>query len=195
MIASSFVHKSGQKGGHDTFGEIIYKTVNRNVRHMAGKYYSILSDEDIEDLVHDTCLKVMNNRDKVDINKNVNGWIYRICRNCVNDYTAAVSKRNGWMVELDEDYDDINSSYDLESNPVLADYTFTAERPIEEKEYEEQFWRSIRKLTPEYREVAMLLIDETPYSEMAQTLGCSEDTLRVRIFRTRKALLKLGIAA
>ena len=99
------------------------------------------------------------------------------------------------MVELDEDYDDINSSYDLESNPALADYTFTAELPIEEKEYEEQFWRSIRKLTPEYREVAMLLIDETPYSEMAQTLGCSEDTLRVRIFRTRKALLKLGIAA
>ena len=95
MIASSFVHKSGQKGSHDTFGETIYKTVNRNVRHMAGKFYSILSDEDIEDLVHDTCLRVMNNCDKVDINKNVNGWIYRICRNCVNDYTAAVSKRNG----------------------------------------------------------------------------------------------------
>lgn len=195
MIASSFAHKSGQKGGYDTFGESLYATVNKNVRRMAGKFYSILSDEDIEDLVHDTCLRVMNNRDKVDFNRNVNGWIYRICRNCVNDYTAAVSKRNGWMVELDEDYDDINSSYDLESNPVLADYTFTAERPIEEKEYEEQFWRSIRKLTPEYREVAMLLIDETPYSEMAQTLGCSEDTLRVRIFRTRKALLKLGIAA
>ena len=85
MIKSSFVPKSGQKGGYNPFGESLYATVNKNVRRMAGKFYSILSDEDMEDLVHDTYLRVMDNREKADLDKNVNGWIYRICRNCVND--------------------------------------------------------------------------------------------------------------
>jgi RNA polymerase sigma factor (sigma-70 family) len=195
MIKSSFVPKSGQKGGYNPFGESLYATVNKNVRRMAGKFYSILSDEDMEDLVHDTYLRVMDNREKADLDKNVNGWIYRICRNCVNDYTSAKSKRNGWMVDLDEDYDDEDSSYEAESNPMLADYTYVADRPLDYKEFEQNFWRSIERLSPEYRDVAIMLIDETPYSQMADELGCSEDTLRVRICRMRKALLKLGMAA
>ena len=34
-------------------GASLYSTVNKNIRLMAGKFYSILSSEDIEDLVHD----------------------------------------------------------------------------------------------------------------------------------------------
>jgi RNA polymerase sigma factor (sigma-70 family) len=162
---------------------------------MAGKFYTILSDEDIEDLTHDAYLRVMENRDKADLNKNINGWIYRICQDCVNGYTADKGRRKGWITAIDEGYDDDEYCYSADCMSELADFSNSADRPMECREFEKRFWNGVGKLTPEYRDVAMMLLDETPYSEMAQARGCSEEALRVRIFRTRKALLKMGIAA
>lgn len=95
---------------------------------------------------------------------------------------------------MDEGFDDENS-YDQGYNSELIDSSYMADSPVERKEFEKKFWNSIQRLTPEHREVAMMLIDETPYNEMAQTLGCSEDTLRVKVYRTRRVLLQMGIAA
>lgn len=194
MITSTFVPKGGKKGGYASFEVTLYNTVSKNIRHMAGKFYSILSEEDIEDLVHDTYLRIIENIHKMDSSKNTNGWVYRICRNRVYDYCSAISKRLDWMEDLDEGYDDENASYDLDCTPELADYSYCADSALERKEFEQNFWRNVNKLTPEHKDIAIMLIEETPYSEMAQTLGCSEDTLRVRIYRTRKALQKMGIA-
>ena len=80
MIKSSFVPKRGYELDCDPFDASLYTTVRKHIRLMAGKFYTILSDEDIEDLTHDAYLRVMENRDKADLNKNINGWIYRICR-------------------------------------------------------------------------------------------------------------------
>ena len=140
MVKSSFVPKGGYELDCDPFDASLYSTVRKHIMLMTGKFYSLLTEEDIEDLAHDAYLRVMENRHK-------------------------------------------------------ADFSYSADRPMECREFERRFWNGIGKLTPEYRDVAMMLLDETPYSEMAQALGCSEETLRVRIFRTRKALLKMGIAA
>lgn len=140
MVKSSFVPKGGYELDCDPFDASLYPTVRKHVRLMTGKFYSLLTEEDIEDLAHDAYLRVMENRHK-------------------------------------------------------ADFSYSADRPLECREFETRFWRGIEKLTPEYRDVAMMLLDETPYCEMAQALGCSEETLRVRICRTRKALHKMGIAA
>jgi RNA polymerase sigma factor (sigma-70 family) len=162
---------------------------------MAGKFYTILSDEDIEDLTHDAYLRVMENRNKADLNKNINGWIYRICQNCVNGYTAAKGRRKGWITTLDEGYDDDEYSCNADYINQMADYSYSADRPLNCREFETRFWGGIEKLTPEYRDIAMMLLNEIPYCEMAKALGCSEETLRVRICRTRKALHRMGIAA
>lgn len=193
MVKSSFVSKGGYELGYDPFDASLYSTVRKHVRLMTGKFYSLLTEEDIEDLAHDAYLRVMENRHKADLSRNINGWIYRICQNCVNGYAADKGRRKGWYTAIDEGYDDDEHSCCTDSMKELADYTYAADRSLTCREFETRFWRGIEKLTPEYRDIAMMLLDETPYSEMAKTLGCSEDTLRVRIFRTRKALLKMGI--
>ena len=77
----------------------------------------------------------------------------------------------------------------------MVDYTFMADRKVQEREFEERFWKAVNRLNPEQRKVAILLYEETPYKEMAKELGCSENTLKTRVCRTRQALLKMGIAA
>ena len=53
-----------RKGDYSNpFGAELYNTVSKTVRRMAGKFYSILSDEDVDDLVHDTYLKLLENQD------------------------------------------------------------------------------------------------------------------------------------
>lgn len=195
MVKFSRASKDTFANDYTPLGSSLYTTVNKNIRMMAGKFYSILSDEDIEDLVHDTYLRVMDNRDKVDPARNVNGWVFRICTNCVNSYTSGIKRRKGKTVELDEGYDDDNPTYEQDRSPFLADNSYSADTPIHHKEFNRKFWGSIQKLTPEHRDVAMMLIDDTPYNEMAESLGCSEDTLRVKVYRMRRALLKLGVAA
>ena len=77
----------------------------------------------------------------------------------------------------------------------MVDRTFMADREIMEREFEERFWKAINNLNPEYRKVAILLMEETPYQEMAKELGCTENTVKTKVCRTRQALLKMGIAA
>ena len=195
MVKFSHASKKTFMNDMAPLGPSLYSTVSKNIRMLTGRFYSVLSKEDIEDLVHDTYLSVMDYRDKVDPTKNVNGWIYRICKNCVNSYTADIKKRNGMMVGIDDDYNADDSSYRSVHPALVADNSYMADTPMYQKEFDRRFWNSVNNLTPEHKDVAMMLIDETPYNKMAERLGCSEDTLRVKVHRTRRALLKLGIAA
>ena len=62
------------KGAYaDAFGTSLYNTVSKTVRRMAGKFYSILSDDDIDDLVHDTYLRLLENQEKADLSLNFDG--------------------------------------------------------------------------------------------------------------------------
>ena len=184
------------KGAYgDFFGASLYNTVDKFVRKMASKFYSILSDEDVEDLVHDAYLRVLENKDKVDFSKNFEGWVYRICVNKLNSCTKAKRRRISWIVDLDEDYDDDDAQLDLDCSSIMLDYTFMADRQIEKREFEERFWKAVNRLNPEQRMVAILLYKETPYKEMAKELGCTENTVKTKVCRTRQALLKMGVAA
>lgn len=177
------------------FGQSLYKTVNKTVRSMAGKFYTILSDEDIDDLVQDTYIRIIENSSKIDFDKNFAGYVFRTCQNMVNSCALAKSKRNSIILDLDEEFDDEDSPYELDRSSILVDRTYVADRMTLEEEGKEKFWGIIDRLTPSHREVAYLLMDETPYDEMAKVLGCSSNALKTRVCRTRQTLSKMGIAA
>ena len=185
-----------RKGDYSNpFGAELYNTVSKTVRRMAGKFYSILSDEDVDDLVHDTYLKLLENQDKADFSLNFDGWVYRACKNGVNSCAKAKSKRNSWIVDLEEDFDDDDAPFDLDRSSVLIDDTYIADRQMLEDEFEQRFWKAVSRLNPDYRKVAIMLHEETPYKEMAKELGCTENTVKTKVCRTRQALLKMGVAA
>ena len=177
------------------FGQSLYKTVNKTVRLLAGKFYTILSDEDIDDLVHDTYLRIIENGSKVDFDKNFAGWVYRICQNKVNSCALAKTKRNSIILDLDEEFDDEDDPYVLDRSSILVDRTYVADRMTLEEEGREKFWGVINRLNQSQREIADMLMDETPYDEMAKILGCSSNALKTRVCRTRQTLSKMGIAA
>ena len=177
------------------FGQSLYKTVNKTVRSMAGKFYTILSDEDIDDLVQDTYIRIIENSSKIDFDRNFAGYVFRTCQNMVNSCALAKSKRNSIILDLDEEFDDEDYPYELDRSSILVDRTYVADRMTLEEEGKEKFWGVIDRLTPSHREVADLLMEETPYDEMAKVLGCSSNALKTRVCRTRQTLSKMGIAA
>ena len=49
---------AGVGAGNDLFGAYLYKLVNKNIRSLSGRFSSILSEQDVDDLVHDAWLHV-----------------------------------------------------------------------------------------------------------------------------------------
>lgn len=190
------IYGVAHKGGYSNpFGAELYKTINRTVRRLAGKFYSILTKDDIADIVHDIYLKLLEKQEQADFSLNFDGWVFRSCQNKVNSYAKAKSKRYSWIVNLNEEGDDDEALFDLDRSSVLLDNSFKTDRNLLEKEFENKFWKAISRLNPDYRKVAILLMEDTPYEEMAKKLGCTENAVKTKVCRTRQALLKLGIAA
>lgn len=179
----------------DLFDSALYNFVSRTVRLIAVKFSSVLSDSDIDDLVSDVCLKILENLEKIDLEKNFHGWIFRTCRNTVYGRAKAQNKRRSYTVELDEGFDAEDENYDLDRWSIMADDSCEADRHLLEKDFEQKVWKAVSRLNPEQRKVAILLLEGTPYKEMAKILGCSENTLKTRVCRTRQALYKMGIVA
>lgn len=74
----------------------------------------------------------------------------------------------------------------------------TRENPGIQLETREQIAGAFKRLSPKLRIVAMLsLVEEVPHREIAEAVGISEATVRVRLFRAtqilRKELEQLGI--
>jgi RNA polymerase sigma-70 factor (ECF subfamily) len=195
MMKNTYAQKC-TKGVHDTelYGVELYDFVKKHTTKMAGKFYSILSDEDMEDLVHDVYIRVCDKRHQYKEGGNFNGWAWTICRNAVYDYADAKNEYNEGYVGIDEDFDD-EDAMDIDHTSVLADWTFAADRQMIQEELKNNFWKAISKLSPDSREVVELLMKDTPYDVMAEILGCSEGAVRVRVYRARKELERFNLAA
>lgn len=167
----------------DLFGVSLYAIISRNIRYMAGKFSSILSKEDMQDLVSDTYIKVLDKREQYDPEKNFEGWVYRICQHSVWDLTKKRSRLNSRFRSLEDE----DCSY-------AAEEASHADRKAIHDESIQRMWSIFGQLKPEEREIAIMLMEETPYKEMAKAVGCSDNTLKTKVCRTRKTLREMGLA-
>jgi RNA polymerase sigma-70 factor, ECF subfamily len=123
-----------------------------------------------EDAVQETFLRVHDGLDTLSDPAAFRVWLFRIARNLI--FNSHRHGEKGHYPVDDETPDDV----DLEGE-LIAD---------EEK-------RSIRSvidaLRPSYREILVLREYEgLSYAEIASIVGVSEDTVKVRLYRARKAL-------
>ena len=195
MMKKNYAQKC-TTGVHDTdlYEVDLYYFVKKHTTKMAGKFYSILSDEDMEDLVQEAYLRVCNRRQQYKEGGNFNGWVWTICRYAVYDCADAKRKYNEEHIAIDEDFDD-DDAMDIDHSSVLADWTFATDRKTIQEEFKNSFWKAIDMLSPESREVVDLLMRDIPYDVMADILGCSEGAVRVRVYRARKELKRYNVAA
>lgn len=138
-------------------------------------YMLTANKEEAEDLLQDTTLKALDNRDKYIDNINFKGWVFTIMRNIfINNYRRMV--RNQTVVDRTEDLFHLNLPQ--ESGFDTPDGTYTIK----------EIRRAINNFPDEYRVPFAMHIAGYKYHEIATHLGLPLGTVKSRIFFARQKL-------
>ncbi len=144
--------------------------------HMLNFAYMLTSNkDDAYDLLQDTTLKALNNRDKYVDNTNFKGWVFTIMRNLfINNYRRAV--RTNTIVDRTEDLYHLNLSQDSGLS--------TPEGSLSAKEISE----AINEYSDDYRIPFSMHVQGYKYNEIAEKMNLPLGTVKSRIFFARKKL-------
>lgn len=142
-------------------------------------YYALSLTSDSEkasDLLQETLLKALSNREKFSQNTNFKAWVYTIMKNTfINDYRRKVKAKNclndtqkGYATIIGNEYASPESSY--QSGEIT---------------------KSIAQLNEDYRIPFTMFLEGYKYKEIADELNLPLGTVKSRIFFTRKRLEKV----
>ncbi|GAA3583411.1 RNA polymerase sigma-70 factor [Snuella lapsa] len=70
---------------------VLYNVYYPKLLHIAKSY--VANKEDAEEIVQDVFVKIWHKKDAIDINTNINGYIYQITRNACIDFLRAAKNR------------------------------------------------------------------------------------------------------
>ncbi len=151
-------------------------------REFQGRIYAwivrIVRDPGIaEDLTLETFWRIFRTRGRFDAGADFSAWAYRIATNLALSHLR--SKRP------EQEYDETLSPVSSHDSALR-------------RESREQIQSAFAKLPAKLRlAVTMALIEERPYSEIAQALGVPEGTVKSRVFRAvrilRQQLNRMGV--
>ena len=143
---------------------------------LLGFAYKLTADKhDAEDLLQETMLKALDNKDKFDPGTNFKGWMYTIMRNIfINNYRKVV--RDQTFVDQTDNLYHLNLPQDGSSE--------STERAYDLKEMH----RVVNKLPKEYRVPFAMHVSGFKYREIAEKLNLPLGTVKSRIFFTRQKL-------
>lgn len=156
--------------------EIFQKRLLKLQDNLLNFAYMLTSNrEEAEDLLQDTTLKALDNRDKYIDNINFKGWVFTIMRNIfINNYRRMV--RNQTVIDRTEDLFHLNLPQ--ESGFDTPDGTYTIK----------EIQRAINSFPDEYRVPFAMHVAGYKYHEIATHLGLPLGTVKSRIFFARQKL-------
>lgn len=160
------------EGRDDLFVKRLLK-IQDNLYNFA---YMLTSDrESAMDLLQDTTLKALDNRNKYIENINFKGWMFTIMRNIfINNYRRVV--RNQTMVDQTEDLYHLNLPQ--ESGFDTPDGSFTIK----------EINKAISSFSDEYRIPFSMHVTGYKYHEIAKYMQLPLGTVKSRIFFARQKL-------
>ncbi len=130
------------------------------------------------DLVQDTYLKAITNKDKFVDYTNLKAWVFTIMKNTfINNYRRNVKEST--IIDSTQDLYYINQP---QVNGVLSPESDYAEGEIE---------RAINSLGDEFRIPFRMHLQGYKYKEIAEELGLKIGTVKSRIFFTRQKLMNM----
>ncbi len=146
--------------------------------HLQNFAYSLTSNEDdAKDLVQDTLLKAITNKEKYEDDTNLKAWTFTIMKNTfINNYRRK-TKANTIVDTTDELYF-INTSG---VSPINI---------AESKQATKDIVGAIKKLEPSQRKPFEMHVAGYKYKEIADHMDLSIGTVKSRIFFTRKKLME-----
>ncbi len=160
-----------ERSGQDFDNQIL--ELQDNLRMFALKLTNNM--DDAEDLLQETVLKAMRNREKYVSNVNLKGWLFTIMRNIfINDYRRA-TVRNTTVDDTDDSYY-LNLPQDSGfATPDEAYTLFEIESAIQE-------------FKDDYRIPFTMHVAGFKYKEIADEMNLPIGTVKSRIFFARKQL-------
>lgn len=130
---------------------------------------------DADDLLQETSLKALTNRDKFTDGTNFKGWMYTIMKNIfINDYRK--NTREQTFVDKSDNQSLIDSAQHL--------YADSTEQLYDNKELK----RIVMRLPEDFRTPFMMFTSGYKYREISDKLNLPLGTVKSRIFSTRKKL-------
>jgi RNA polymerase sigma-70 factor (ECF subfamily) len=135
------------------------------------------NQDDAKDLLQDTTLKVLDNKDKFVDNVNFKGWVLTVMRNIfINNYHKIVRAQ----ITIDHRNDFENLNIVDESNHDFPDYSFRLQELSD----------AIDRLSEEFKYPLSMYLSGYKYSEIAEKLNVPLGTVKSRIFFARRELQK-----
>ncbi|TVR37829.1 MAG: RNA polymerase sigma factor [Bacteroidia bacterium] len=157
--------------------EFNYKLLGlqKNLKYFA---YTLTSNyEDAQDLVQETFLKAITNRDKFTDNTNLKAWTFTIMKNTfINNYRQNV--RNNTILDKTDDLYYLNLSQESSIGLPDSDYSLKEIKKV------------IEGISEEQRLPFEMYNNGYKYKEIAEKLNLSIGTVKSRIFFTRKKLME-----
>ena len=139
-------------------------------------YSLTLNQDDANDLVQDTFLKALKNKDKFDPSTNIKAWLYTIMKNTfINQYRRKMKIRK--VFESNEKESTVVRIPDI--NYQTADSQLTSS----------EIMNAIENLEDEFRVPFMMHFEGYKYKEIAEKLNLSIGTVKSRIFFSRQKLI------
>ncbi|MDO4958604.1 MAG: RNA polymerase sigma factor [Prevotellaceae bacterium] len=137
-----------------------------------------LNQQDAEDVVQETLIKIWNRRDHWDEIESLEGWAMTIARNMALDVIRKQDSHR--TVSLDE--------------PSPIPHHPSPSTPYEQMMEKERIAmvRNLMNSLPEKQRTAMQLRDfeDKSYKEIAEIMQISEDQVKINIFRARQFIKK-----
>lgn len=143
-------------------------------------YRLVGQEQDAQDLLQETFIKVYRNRSRIDINKSFKGWLYKIATNTTYDWFRKKSHYQG-QISLDE----------IDEEKLE---TIDAQSPYYQIEASNDIADALAGVKPAYRNILLLFYrDGFSYEEIADILEIPLNTVKTHLFRAKKQLKeKLG---
>ncbi|MEZ5146471.1 MAG: RNA polymerase sigma factor [Bacteroidales bacterium] len=140
--------------------------------------YSLTANkEDADDLIQDTFLKAITNKDKFDPATNLKAWVYTIKKNTfINKYRKDTKVNT--IIDSTKDLYYLNNSNSADSATPDSDYNHG------------ELVKVIDELQDDHRIPFQMHFQGYKYKEIAETLNLSIGTVKSRIFFSRKKLME-----
>ena len=165
-----------QNGDADAMGILIiqYQHWVYNIAYgMLGHH------QDAEDVAQDAFLSAWENIGKFQFRSRFSTWLYRIVKNKCLNHIDQYQRRKTDPTEIDD------------SQPWVPLETVTPEEEALRTEEAEIVHAALAKLKDSYREILVLReLQDLPYQEIAEILGCTLGRVKSRLHEARKALKK-----
>lgn len=154
------------------------------------RYLNKLLDnkDEAEDLTQEVFIKVNSGLKNFEGRSKLSTWIYKIATNTANDYFRSVSYLKGTRQTLSGEFLEENKE---DRNVWTGEQATNSDKILEKKEMSDCIKRYVGDINISYKTIFILSEYEgLKNREIADILGLSLDTVKIRIYRARTQLKK-----